>query len=565
MKHFLRVVLALGLAACDGGDGDEDAGAIDTDAGNEMDGGMDGGRIELMDAGMDDGGMDAGTSDTDGGTDAGMDAGMTASMASAQIAAVLAAAAGPSDLPIEGALVTYVRPAIGTDVAGFFLQADREGPAIFVAVDPASLTPAAMVGQRVDLRATDLSDTMTNQGRREVLAITGWTVTSEGNDVSALVQDATSIDLVTMLDAYRYELITTDFEIRGLFRTAGPGYSQITVDTPGVTGSDAISLRVPDTLVAALDLEPGCTYTLDGTPLWSFQAAAQLTAFDASEVTLARCDPPRPTHADALNERTVVVRFDRVLDAASVMASGAQFTIESSTLADIPVTAASAGPMYVVLTTSADLTAGTFYTVRVASSVLDSAGNAVPAGSMVMFEGYAPHLVINEIDYDQVGSDNAEFVELHNPGLTAIPLSGVTFYVIDVVADVASVRGMVDLVPNSASVTSLAPGGYLLVLSSNSSALTGIPAGVPTVMASVAFQNGTEGVAVSATGVCHDIVYYGGIPMSPATIAECALEGSAGTDTPEAALSRIPNGSDFDETALDYVIRAPTPGAANSP
>jgi hypothetical protein len=567
MINRMMIVLALTFVACEGGDGDDDAGRIGTDGsvdagGRDTDGGMDDAGRDT-DGGMDDAGRDTDGGMDDGGSDGGTDAGTN--IASAQITAVLAAPAGPADLPIEGALVTYVRPLIGTDPAGLFLQAEREGPAVFVAVDPASLTPAAAVGQRVSLRATDLSDASVPPRRHEVLAITGWTVVSSGNDVSTLVQDVGSVDLVTMLDAYASELIETEFEIRGIYRAAGTGYSLIPIDTPGLSGSDALGLRVPSSIITALDLELGCTYLVSGAPLWRNDGVAQVSVFDPSEVMTVVCEPPVPSIADSLNQRTIVVRFSRVLDMASVMASGAQFTVEHSSGSSVAVTAAAVRGMYAVVTTGADLLPGQFYTVRVASSVRDTGGMGVPAAmSSLMIEGYTPHLVINEIDYDQPGSDAREFVELHNPGLTALPLTGLTFYVLDIdtTTHTTSVRGMVALVPNSAAVTELAPGGFMIVRSSNSIALL-VPGGVPTVMTSVAFQNDEEGVAVSAAGACHDIVFYEGVPTAPATIAECAFQGSAGTDPADGALGRMPNGSDFDEASIDYVVLATSPGAPN--
>ena len=36
----------------------------------------------------------------------------------------------------------------------------------------------------------------------------------------------------------------------------------------------------------------------------------------------------------------------------------------------------------------------------------------------------ANHLVINEVDYDQIGSDSAEFIEIYNPSPSPISLAG---------------------------------------------------------------------------------------------------------------------------------------------
>src|SRR5690242_540777 len=69
------------------------------------------------------------------------------------IAAARAAADGTAlSLAIRGATVTYEKPQIGNpsnDPAGFTIQAVRPGPALFVAVDPATLTPIPAVGDVV--------------------------------------------------------------------------------------------------------------------------------------------------------------------------------------------------------------------------------------------------------------------------------------------------------------------------------------------------------------------------------------------------------------------------------
>ncbi|HEY0191864.1 MAG TPA: hypothetical protein VGC42_12170, partial [Kofleriaceae bacterium] len=59
-------------------------------------------------------------------------------------------------LPVT-ATVTYLKPAItgaATDPPGFTVQGTRTGAAIFVAVDPATLTPPAQVGDVVSFTVT---------------------------------------------------------------------------------------------------------------------------------------------------------------------------------------------------------------------------------------------------------------------------------------------------------------------------------------------------------------------------------------------------------------------------
>lgn len=562
--------LALVLSACD-------------DEPEEMDGGRDAAMAPdtgvMPDAGMDDAGMDAAVP-PDGGADAGMpdggpdaaavaDAGPIGGGAatSAQIQAVRDEVDGPTDLAIDDAIVTYTKTAIGSDPAGFFLQAEPMGPAIFVRVDPATLTPPAEVGQVVDLRVTDIT---TEQGRREVVAIGAgsWNVDSSGHDVGFLAQDISSVDIETMLDDYESELITVTFQPRGGYRAAGTGFQKISVDTAALPASVNLALRLPETLVSTVVFEPGCRYTLTATPMWRLTIEAQIQAFEASEITRADCDTPVVTFASVVNERTAVVRFNRTIDATSVMASGAQFTIIDSTLATITVTGATAvaGQDYVLVTTGADMLAPTFYTVTVASTVLDTAGTGIDAAmNEETFVGYTPHLVINEVDYDQAGTDAAEFIEIHNPGLTAVSLTGITLYTINGMAGTA-VQAMVDLTTNSEGLTSLPAGGYIVVLTTASTGVT-VPTGIATIDLASTLQNDAEGIVVRGMGAggCHDAVFYEAVPTA-ATFMGCNYEAGAATDPGAGSLARIPNGADSGDNSIDFrLVATPTPGAANMP
>ena len=57
------------------------------------------------------------------------------------------------------------------------------------------------------------------------------------------------------------------------------------------------------------------------------------------------------------------------------------------------------------------------------------------------------HLVINEIDYDMPSTDNAEFIELYNPGATAVSLAGKKLLLVNgkYATDVSSAGGEASL------------------------------------------------------------------------------------------------------------------------
>ncbi|WP_216612430.1 hypothetical protein [Myxococcus xanthus] len=76
------------------------------------------------------------------------------------------------------------------DAAGFFLQAEQEGPALFVEVDPLTLSPAPQAGARVRVTVSEKS-LVNGQVRARISA---YAVLSTGHSLSDLVQDVSGVD-----------------------------------------------------------------------------------------------------------------------------------------------------------------------------------------------------------------------------------------------------------------------------------------------------------------------------------------------------------------------------------
>jgi cytosine/adenosine deaminase-related metal-dependent hydrolase len=165
-------------------------------------------------------------------------------------------------------------------------------------------------------------------------------------------------------------------------------------------------------------------------------------------------------------------------------------------------------------------------------------------------------LVLNEIDYDQAGSDTAEFLEIYNPTALAVPLQGLSLQTVN--GNGGAVYGEYDLTDAGAE---LAPGGFLVV--GNAAMLANVPDGVLTmVLPANGLQNGApDGVLlVDADGEVVDSVAYEG-NMDGVT------EGMppVATDTGAGALVRCPDGADSDDNAADFTLaNVSTPGAANA-
>lgn len=184
---------------------------------------------------------------------------------------------------IQGAIVTFKKPAVGNEPAGFFLQSAQTGPAIFVAVDD----PSVQAGDAVDLFVTDVT---TVSGMRHVTGIQSLQVVSSGNDVSGLIQDVSSAsDLVTNLDSYEAELITIQGRAQTDFTTLGVGFHASQLSTTGIPSvSSDLVVRIADTVFDA-GFRSNCTIELVA-PLWRFGTSAQATRWDVADFVLSGCN-----------------------------------------------------------------------------------------------------------------------------------------------------------------------------------------------------------------------------------------------------------------------------------
>jgi hypothetical protein len=182
---------------------------------------------------------------------------------------------------------------------------------------------------------------------------------------------------------------------------------------------------------------------------------------------------------------------------------------------------------------------------------LDFAGDDTLLFRCVAGEGPRPeptsNLVVNEVDYDQVGADGQGFVEIANTGDSPADLSGVVLVFVDG-ADSAEHR-------REELSGTLDPGGYLVV---EADAQNGAP----------------DGLALLDTGAgaLLDALSYEGA-ITDAVIGDATfnlVEGTlldpsvADSNTVQGSLSRIPDGRDTDDAASDWAFTASaTPGAEN--
>lgn len=412
-KSLALGFLAFAIACGDGGDGKDagpDVGVSDAPADGPADA-----TIDASDAGSD--------APVDAPVDAPSDANL--SPTSKQILAVRNAASASQDagalaLPIDGATVTYVKPLVGSEPAGFFVQAEQTGPAIFVAVDPSTLSPAPVAGDEVSFTVTGATNVT---GLREVTSLTSFTRTAQNIPLSPLLQDVSSAtNLVSNVDGYESEYVTLGATVKSTFGTVQTGFAQAQIETTGLTGNAALNLRMrtPQTVKTSLGVSNGCTVTLTGI-MMRLGGVAQPSGWISGDFTSLACNAPKVQSALATSDTSLVVTFDRDLDGSSLVADGSQLTFDNGLVASAATVAASNQ----INVTTASQGMNQSYTVTVASSLKDTLGKGVDgAANTAKFTSFnsVATLQLNELNPAITGSLN--LIELLATG--AGNLNGIT-------------------------------------------------------------------------------------------------------------------------------------------
>jgi len=527
---------------------------------------------------------------------------------------------GPLNPPfvIAGAFVTYVKPGVGDPQSGdspggFFLQALATGPAIFVSTDPGTV----QVGDRITLSIGGKQQ-FTTGGVQGATTISGVSTHSRGHPVQNLstatpaglaLEVTGATDLVTNVESYFGKILRLAGTISGGTQAGGSGHTAFDVKTGVLTMTPLPRLRVPTAFATQYELVDTCTFTLDVGVMWKFTSGganptttAQPSAYSRADFSALTCPAPKLIKARALSSTQVQLTFDRTLDDDTVQA--ADFTIATLTVTNAVVTPGNAKE--VTLTTSAQ-NVGQAYTVSVDGDVTDVSGRTVnPAAKTFNFTGFSPppsgpSLVINEMDIDNPGADQAEYIEIHNRGGQAADLTNVVLLLVN--GDMGATPPRKEYLrftlsnakdANDQPATSLPAGGYLVAAHTTTLTALSLPASTlrlsilrpptPTVPENQDIvQNGADGVGLmdDTTGTLIDTVFYKGGDMdngSGGTIFEIIT--GAGTKqlnfqegtialardpaTTGATIGRSPNGIDSNINDSDFIIfNVGTPGAAN--
>ncbi len=296
---------------------------------------------------------------------------------------------------IDGAAVTYIKPAVGKESGGFFVQATKTGPAIFVALDPSKLNPALSVGDIISFKADKV--VTTREMLVAVTAISNLKVLSKGFDVTKLQQDLSSTaDLVSNLGDYESEFISVTGTVESGPLYAGTGFRAFQVNTAAIKGDKNLKVRLPETLALGMGMLKGCQISIAEGVVWRYRTQVQLSAFRKAEVFLKSCPAPKVLKATATSPTTVEIQFSRPLDPKSVQSNGSQFTFSGG----LKATAVKVNGKVAAVTTTSQV-GGKSYTVTVAPTVKDDLGKPIdPNANTATFIGFQQpaKILINEVN-----------------------------------------------------------------------------------------------------------------------------------------------------------------------
>ncbi len=366
----------------------------------------------------------------------------------------------------------------------------------------------------------------------------------------------------------------------------------------GVTGGTTIpqpltvtlvSPAVADTFVAIRSSDAALTVVGNGVTVLTGQTSAVVLVngiSQAADVTLTATVGASTAMAhvrvvdDAVEQPSVV----SVSPNPAAVAPGGTVTL--TVALDLPAPAggstvtlavapSGAGSVPATVTVAADQTEATFdYTDggTLTSGTVTATLGASTASAVVNVQTGPGHLVINEIDYNQAGTDANSFIEIYNGTGTSVPLADLALVLVNGNGSIEYKRFAL-----SAAGASLADGQYLVI--GNTTITGAVPAGVLTIDATGDFiQNGNpDGVALVDTAALTvvDALSYGG-PITAATITgfpstvslvEGTMLDATVIDTNDNVYSLIrdPNGSDSDDASTDWKLTSTiTAGTANT-
>jgi hypothetical protein len=194
--------------------------------------------------------------------------------------------------------------------------------------------------------------------------------------------------------------------------------------------------------------------------------------------------------------------------------------------------------------------------IRFLTRLARGAGLAALALAAALAAPASAAIVINEIDYDQPGTDAAEFIELKNTGPAAVDITG---YFVQLVN--GSGGGAVVYQTITIPAASLAAGAYYVICANGANTIL---CDLDVAPNTDLVQNGSpDGVGLrDATGALVDAVSYEGNTGAPYTEGTGLVASDTNTDN-WLGISRFPDGADTNNNNVDWSLRCISPGKAN--
>ncbi|MBK6884380.1 MAG: lamin tail domain-containing protein [Flavobacteriales bacterium] len=177
--------------------------------------------------------------------------------------------------------------------------------------------------------------------------------------------------------------------------------------------------------------------------------------------------------------------------------------------------------------------------------------------AIAYFNLLSAQIVINEVDYDQIGTDNAEFIEIKNIGTTLFPMQYVTVLLING----SSGAGVQYASISDPSWQPLAPGEYFVICGNQGLTLNCDHPGSTTTNL---VQNGPMDaiVLINVNDEVLDVLSYRGTLSG--YVEGTGTTATDSNDQDDISLNRWPDGNDTNDNNADFVVGCSTPGAANS-
>jgi cysteine-rich repeat protein len=346
----------------------------------------------------------------------------------------------------------------------------------------------------------------------------------------------------------------------------------VSVDTDvTVVSTEPSSLTVVGDVATVLAGNSSATVLVNGL---AQDTSVQLTA------TLAAASFPATVRVVGPAEQPQLVDLSPTMLTVSPMGTGAltvtldipagagghavNLSLDTTTYGTVPASVVVAQD---ALTASFDFTA-----TAVEGSAILTADDGVAAPLNATIEvAQGSGLVINELDYDQPGTDMDEFVELFNNTGSAIDLTNVIVVFVNGAGGMLEYR-RVDLTP----VGTLGPGRYLVIGPASVTALVPMTEEVIVLPGSDLIQNGAPdavGIYDLDAGVLMDALSYEGsvgagviTGVGAEDFVEMTPPAASDNNASDGSLVRIPNGADSDDASADWVFTTTmTPGTPNVP